>query len=136
MGMKVGLDTNIFLNVKNKEKAFYKYSKAILKAVEKGKITSIVSIITIAELSTGYHQEKEIKEKNEFFAGLYSNNHYNIVELDFNLADKSGELRSQINLKLPDCIIIASCMQEGATCLITNDGDFDGAEKLKIFDFL
>jgi hypothetical protein len=35
MGMKVGLDTNVFLNVKNKEKDYYEFSNEILNAVDK-----------------------------------------------------------------------------------------------------
>ena len=29
MGLKVTLDTNIFLNIKNKEEPFYKYSRMV-----------------------------------------------------------------------------------------------------------
>lgn len=128
MGLKVALDTNIFLNVKNKEEPFYFYSKTILEAVDRGEIEAIVSIVTIAELCVGYYKNNEIKEKEEFVAGLYANKNYKIVNLDLILADKCAEIKSKTNLKLPDCIIIASSMIEKVLILITNDSKFDKAK--------
>lgn len=130
MGMKITLDTNIFLNVKNKEEPFYEYSKTILNKIDEGNIKAIVSIVTIAELSIGYYKTNELKDKDEFFAGLYSNKNYKIINLDLKLADKSGEIKYKTNLKLPDCIIIASSTLERASCLITNDLEFEKAKSL------
>ena len=78
MGMKLALDTNIFLNVKNKEEPFYNFSKSILAAIDDQdtEYQAIVSIIVITELSIGYYINKEILEKNQFLSGLYSNKKY------------------------------------------------------------
>lgn len=128
MGMKICLDTNIFLNVKNKEEPFYQYSEAILNAIDNGDLEAIVSIITIAELCVGYYKAGEIIGKDEFIAGLYSNQHYDIIDMNLKIADKSGEIKNKSNLKLPDCIITASTLLEGASCLITNDERFEKAK--------
>lgn len=128
MGLKVTLDTNIFLNVKNKEEPFYKYSKTVLEAIEESDIEAIVSIVSIAELSVGYYKANELKDKDEFIAGLYSNKNYKIIDLNLKVADKSGEIKSKTNLKLPDCIITASSILEKAFCLITNDAEFEKAK--------
>ncbi len=130
MGLKVTLDTNIFLNVKNKEQPFYKYSKKILEAIDRGDLESVVSIVTIAELCVGYYKSNEIKEKDEFIAVLHSNKYYKIVNLDLKIADKSGQIKEKTNLKLPDCIIIASSLMESASILITNDLEFQKAKNL------
>jgi len=126
--MKIGLDTNVFLNVKNKEDPFYQYSNAILEAVDDGKLKANISIITIAELCVGYYKENELKEKDEFISSLYSNQYYRIIDLNLKIADKSGEIKYKTKLKLPDCVIIASLIQEGVSCLITNDSRFDKAK--------
>lgn len=129
--MKIALDTNIFLNVKNKEEPFYPFSKSILAAVDdqESEYQAIISIIVITELSIGYNINNEILEKNEFLSGLYSNKKYKILDFDRNLADKSAELRSKISLKLPDCIILASALKENAEIIITNDSGFGEAKK-------
>jgi predicted nucleic acid-binding protein len=131
MGMKITLDTNIFLNVKNKEEPFYPFSKSILAEVDnqESEYLAIISIIVITELSIGYYANNEILEKNEFLSGLYSNKKYKILDFDRNLADKSAELRSKIKLKLPDCIILASALMENSEVIITNDSGFDKVKK-------
>jgi len=100
-----------------------------LEAVDDGNLKAIVSTITIAELCIGYYNTDEIKEKDEFIAGLYSNQHYKIMDLNLKIADKSGEIKNISHMKLPDSIIIASSILEHASCLITNDGGFDKAKK-------
>lgn len=130
MGLKVTLDTNIFLNVKNKEEPFYKYSKTVLEAIDESDIEAIVSTVTIAELFVGYYKANELKDKDDFIAGLYSNKNYKIIDLDLKVADKSGEIKCKTNLKLPDCIITASSILEQAFCLITNDAEFEKAKNL------
>ncbi len=130
MGLKVALDTNTFLNMKNKEAQFYFYSKKILEAIDQGEMEAVISIVTIAELIIGYYKNKELKEKEEFIRGLYANKNYKIINLDFILAEKAGEIKSKTNLKMPDCIIIASSILEKVPILITNDSKFDKAKDL------
>ena len=129
--MKLALDTNIFLNVKNKEEPFYNFSKSILAAIDDQdtEYQAIVSIIVITELSIGYYINKEILEKNQFLSGLYSNKKYKILDFNRELADRSAELRSKISLKLPDCIVLASALNENVEMIITNDSGFDKAKK-------
>ncbi len=124
--MNITLDTNIFLNVKNKEEPFYSYSNSLLEEIdnENSELNAVISIISLTELSVGYYKNKEINEKNEFISGLYSNKKYNIKDLNINIADKAAEIRSQINLKLPDCIIIATALIGNSEALITNDAEF------------
>jgi len=117
--MKIGLDTNIFLNVKNKEEPFFQYSEAILNAIDEGELKAVISIISIPELCVGYYRKNELIDKDEFIAGLYSNKNYNMIEMNLKVADKAGEIKNKSNLKLADSIITASILLEGASCLIT-----------------
>ena len=95
----------------------------------------MISIITLTELSVGYYKNKEIIEKGEFISGLYSNKKYKICNLNLNIADKAAEIRSKINLKLPDCIIIATALIESAELLITNDSGFEKAKPfIKVYN--
>ncbi|TXT61569.1 MAG: putative PilT protein domain protein [Promethearchaeota archaeon] len=137
MGMKVAIDTNIFLNVKNKEESFYKFSKVILETIdlEENDLYAILSIITITELSVGYFENNELIENEEFISGLYSDKKYFIQEYDLIISDKAAELRYKTKLKLPDCIKISSALIGGSDILITNDKKFNKAEPfIKIYD--
>ncbi len=128
--MKITIDTNIFINVKEEEKPFFEYSTKILDAVEDGHLKGVISIITIAELCVGYYDVNKPKEKDEYILNLYSKDNYIIVNLDRVLADQSAKIRSETNLRLPDSIIVAASLREKASFLISNDGKFNRAENL------
>jgi predicted nucleic acid-binding protein len=128
--MKITIDTNIFINVKEEEEPFFEYSSKILDAIEDGQLKGVVSIITIAELCVGYYNINKPKEKDEYLSKLYSQDNYIIVNLDRGLADQSAKIRSETNLRLPDSIIVAASLREKVSFLISNDGKFNQVENL------
>ena len=128
--MKITIDTNIFINVKEEEKPFFEYSSKILDAIEDGQLKGVISIITIAELCVGYYNINKPKEKDEYISKLYSQDNYIIVNLDRRLADQSAKIRSETNLRLPDSIIVAASLHEKVSFLITNDGKFNRVKNI------
>ena len=127
--MKITIDTNIFINVKEEEEPFFKYSSKILDAIEDGQLKGVISIITIAELCVGYYIVNKPKEKDEYISKLYSQDNFIIVNLDRVLADQSAKIRSETNLRLPDSIIVAVSLLEKVSFLISNDERFNRAER-------
>ncbi len=128
--MKITIDTNIFINVKEEEEPFFEYSSKILDAIEDGQLKGVISIITIAELCVGYYNINKPKEKDEYISKLYSQDNYIIVNLDRGLADQSAKIRSETNLRLPDSIIVAASLREKVSFLISNDGKFNRVKNL------
>jgi len=128
--MKITIDTNIFINVKEEEEPFFKYSSRILDAIEDGQLKGVISIITIAELCVGYYNINKPKEKDEYISKLYSQDNYIIVNLDRGLADQSAKILSETNLRLPDSIIVAASLHEKVSFLISNDGKFNRVKNL------
>ena len=128
--MKITIDTNIFINVKEQEEPFFKYSSKVLDAIEDGQLKGVISIITIAELCVGYYDINKPKEKDEYISKLYSQDNYIIVNLDRELADQSAKIRSETNLRLPDSIIVAASLNEKVSFLISNDGKFNRVKNL------
>jgi len=128
--MKITIDTNIFINVKEEEVPFFEYSSKILDAIEDGQLKGVISIITIAELCVGYYNINKPREKDEYVSKLYSQDNYIIVNLDRGLADQSAKIRSETNLRLPDSIIVAASLHEKVSFLISNDGKFNRVKNL------
>jgi len=130
VALKVSLDTNIFLNVKNKEEPFYRYSKRILEVIEEGIVRGVVSSTVVAELCAGYHEFGESREKQEFLIHLSTNPNYEAVNLDLRVADEAGRVRAITHLRLPDAILIASSLLAEADILVTHDDGLSKAEDL------
>lgn len=124
MAERIILDTNIFLNVSNKEENFYASSTKLLDLVDSGKVEAIVSMITIAELSTGYRISGEEKKWKKTLVHLLSSENYIVVDMDVNVADKTGEIRSKTRFTMPDAIVVASGLIHNAGYIVTNDSDF------------
>lgn len=130
MAKTVVLDTNIFLNVKNKEEPYYRSSVKVLDAIESRRIRGIVSVITITEMCSGYYEAGQEKEKTDFLAHLLGTSSFTIISLDASLADYAGRIRARTKLTLPDSIIVASGINSGATAIITHDREFAKSSNL------
>lgn len=121
MAVKVAIDTNIFLNVKNREEPFFGYSKRILDAVDNGKLKCVLSAVIVAELCAGYYEYGEIEEKDEFLFHVVTSPNYLIIPLNVEVADEAGKIRQLTRLGLPDAIIVASASLNRVATLITHD---------------
>jgi len=118
--LNVSLDTNIFIEVKNKEPG-HESSKKILDWIDSGTLRCIISTVLVAEMCAGYYAAGELDEKDDFLTHIISSQDYEIVELSAGLADEAGRIRAAGELRLPDAIIVASALKGGAECLISND---------------
>jgi len=118
--LNVSLDTNIFIEVKNKEPD-HEYSKKVLDWIDSGALRCVISTVLVAEMCAGYHAAGELDEKDDFLTHIISSQDYDVIELSAGLADEAGRIRAASELRLPDAIIVASALKGGAECLISND---------------
>jgi predicted nucleic acid-binding protein len=121
--MEFVIDTNVFLNVKNREKPYFEYSKSILDSVDDGRNKAFISTVVIAEICSGYYLTREIQEKEEFLLHLLSSQNYKVVDVSVTVADEAARIRSETGLKLPDAIIVATGTTAKAKYVVTNDTD-------------
>lgn len=119
--MEFAIDTNVFLNVKNREEPHYSYSKSVLDSIDDGLNKAFVSTVVIAEICTGYYLTHEIEEKKEFLLHLLSSENYTIVDVSTTIADEAARIRSETGLRLPDAIIAATGTLAKAKYVVTND---------------
>lgn len=115
-GMRVCIDTNVFIAVKNREKN-YLYCEKIIDEIDGGAIEGIVSTLVIAEVLVGFYKNKEEFEASRFLAHVI--NTYKVIPVTTNIADFAARLRVA-RLKLPDAIILATAKLNDAI-LITRD---------------
>src|SRR5919109_4905945 len=130
MGIAVVLDTNVLINVKNKEEPHYRFSEKILDWIDEGHITGILSTIVIAEMCSGFYESNEIREKDDFLTHISGSQNYKVRDVSLGVADDAGRIRSANGLKLPDALIIATGLREGATYIATSDASFKKAKDI------
>ncbi len=116
--MKVNLDTNVFLSVKNKEDD-HEYCEKIINFIEDKHIDGVLSTIVLIEVLVGFYQNSENEEADRFSSSAVLN--FDVIPVNFEIAQKAAQLRAQHNIRLPDAIISASTIISKAEFFITND---------------
>lgn len=127
MAETVVLDTNVFLDVINREEPMFASSSRLLDLVDEGRVRAVVSTLTLAELSTGYCVVGDEKGWKALLLHLLSSEYYRVVDVDVNVADGAGRVRAETGLRMPDSIIVASGLLNDAGCVVTHDEEFNKA---------
>jgi len=124
MAQTVIIDTNVFLNVINREEPLFGPSKELLDLVDAGEVKAVVSVITIAELSTGFYLMGDERGRKEFLLHVMSSEDYKVAPVDVGVADSAGRIRAETGLRLPDSIIVSSGLKERVDLIVTHDEGF------------
>ncbi len=125
--MKVSLDTNVFLAVKNKEPE-HEYCEKIINSIEDKQIDGVMSTIVLVEVLVGFYQNTENEEANRFSSKALLN--YELVPVNQKIAQEAAQICAQYSIKLPDVIISASTILSGSDFFITRDKNL--LKKLRI----
>ena len=116
--MKVSLDTNVFISVKNKEDD-HEYCEKIINSIEDKLVDGVLSTIVLIEVLVGFYKNSENNEADRFSGSAVLN--FDVIPVNSEIAEKSAKLRAQHNIRLPDAIISASTIVSKAEFFITND---------------
>ena len=116
--MRLCLDTNVFIAVKNRE-ADSQHCERILDAIDDKEIEGVISTIVITETLVGFYYNKEEKEAEHFLMQVLRS--YRVLPVDVEVSVKAARIRALQGIKLPDAIIIATVIITSADYLITKD---------------
>jgi|SRR3989344_4232481 len=126
--MKVGVDTNIFLNVLREEGKLTKGSVEFFELVEGKKIDIVVSVITLTELFRGVFKLQSTEKREEldsFFHVLKAKP----IPITSDPAIEAARLIENIHIRFADAIIAASMHFAGINIFVTrNKKDFRNTE--------
>ena len=118
MELRISLDTNIFLSIKNKEGSS-PFCEKILNAIEEKKFIGVLSTVVISEVLVGFYQNNETWEADEFSHNVTA--YYKIIPVSLEVSQKGAKIRAKYNVKLPDALIIASLDLSETKILISSD---------------
>ena len=114
--MKVFLDTNVFIAIKNKEEDFGFCTK-ILDAIEEKHIEGSVSTIVLTEVLVGFYMKNENTEADRFLNSAILN--FDVIPVNIDIAKKAAQIRTQYRINLPDAMITASSINSNSDYFIT-----------------
>ncbi len=131
-GIRISIDTNIILNVINREKIFFNSSKQLLDKISNGDIHGVISTIVLSEVLTGFYMNNDMVSPKMFKEGLIENPNFLIVPVTSEIADLAAKIRSNNNIKLPDAIIISTAVISKSDYLVSNDSGIYKNNKIKV----
>ena len=129
VAVAVLLDTNIFISEKNREEPYYPHSKVLLEHIDDGLLIGLISTVTVAEMCVGYYLFGDVREKNRFITHIRSSDNYKVIDVDLNIAEKAGRIKTEVGIRLPDAILVASAIEKDAYAIVTHDIELRKASK-------
>lgn len=126
-GLLAVIDSSVFLGAKNPDEPEHRDCLRVLQLVDQKRITGLVSAITVAEVAAGYYLENDPRGRKEFLSYLRASQRVIVVPVDLEVAELAARLRSEVPLRLPDALIVATALHRGAECVVTHDREFTKA---------
>ena len=123
-GIRVCIDTNVFLNVLNRESVFYHDSKEVLNAVDLGTLEAVIPTLVIAEILTGFYTDNKDDKAEQFLSTIISNKNIEVVQLSIEIAASSAVVRAKTGMRLPDAMVMSTALHEKVDYMVTNDRNF------------
>lgn len=120
-GLNAIVDTNIFISARNRHELGYSACRKLLDQIDQGRLTAIVSTVTVAEIRAGMTPEEIPTVWKAMFAHLQTSPNYRVESVDAEIADAAGELRASNRLTLPDALVVATGQLRGAAFIVTQD---------------
>jgi len=121
---KVIVDSNVLIRYLVKEKQ----AVEILEKLIEKELRILVPAIVVAEMLS----YSKLTETERLILKSFILN-FEIVPIDFGIAEIAGILRSKYQIKLPDALISATAIYFDATLLTFDQRDFKKIKELKLF---
>lgn len=123
--MRIALDTNVliyfFEGIEPQASKVEKVLQSIMRGVNEG----VISTVTVAEVLTGFYLSADTSKASKaklLIADLRLNG-FKIAPVTFEIADLAAQLRAKRGGKLPDALIVATALNQGANVVYSQDRD-------------
>lgn len=117
----VGIDTSIWIYHLEDNPRYSPLTTAILNAVEAGRPSAVISVVTITELTVQAYRLDQPNIAADYEAHLTHFPNAQVHDVTAAIARRAAQLRGVYSLRTADALLVATSLVAGATAWITND---------------
>lgn len=122
MGLKVALDTSIFIYFLEQHPQFFEDSQFVLNKIVSNHWQGFASILTVGELLVMPFRIGHMQAVQDYARFIREFPNLQVLPIDESIMTETARLRASYpNLKTPDAIHLATALQTEVDCFITND---------------
>lgn len=126
------LDTAPVIYFVEQNPEFASKVREVFERLDEGKLTAVVSPITLAECLVLPYKQKQSGIAQVFTEMLANSESVLFYPIDEVIADKAADLRARYNLTLTDAFQLAIAIQAECDAFLTNDVDLKRVKEIPI----
>ncbi len=131
-GKKIALDSMVFIYAFEEHSVYLPLLQPFFREVEKGRITTVTSAITLAECLVHPFRARAIELAARYKALFHTFPHLSVISVTQEIAEGAAWLRAKHQIKTPDAIQLATASVSGAHFFLTNDEDLSQVEEIRV----
>lgn len=129
----IGLDSMVFIYQFADDPRYARLTNIVFEYAEKGKINTVTSSISVAEVFVQPEKEKDNAVIGEYEKVFQNLPNFEILPLDWHTARLTSKLRAKYpHIKTPDAIQIAGTLLKGYAGFLTNDSQRKQVREIKV----
>ena len=118
---RVAWDSCVFIDCLEKREGRIEFIEPLVRDAEDGELAIICSALAIAE--TLHIEGMNKQEEQDAIAAFFRNDYVHVKAADIAVAEMARDIRRRSKLRSEDAIHLATAIQMGCECLLTNDGE-------------
>jgi predicted nucleic acid-binding protein len=131
-GKKIALDTMIFIYAFEEHPVYLPLVKSFFREVERGRIITVTSTITLAECLVYPFRAKAIELAARYKILFRDFPHLSVIPVTEEIAERAAWLRAQYQMKTPDAIQLATALISSSQFFLTNDEDLPRVDEIQV----
>ena len=131
-GKKIYFDSNIFIYLFENHEPYTSLILPVIEAIENGLLHTFTSELTIAEVLVKPFKLNNIHWQNAYRNGIQNSSALSVMPVTRTILIHAAQIRSETNMKLPDCIHLATAQLNGCNTFLTNDDDMKSINEITV----
>jgi predicted nucleic acid-binding protein len=106
--------------------------REIFRRVNSMTIAGLSSVITLTEVLTKPKRLQNAMVESESHNLLLYSRNFNLIPIDYSIAESAASLRARYRLRTPDALQLAAALNSGCEAFLTNDSALQRVTELRV----